>query len=167
MAESVSSERPASPEAQVPQDANAYSSNADAITSEAAVSNAEHVTAPSVMDAGLLAAFEGLPQNLRDSMDRFAEASETGSRFKLPAFLKAKQRKAVHLWAEARGLGHRSFGWANRRRLHITVAGTRSDGTAQAAEAQQEEAFDWAAWANSDQEENEGGNEEWSDQEEW
>jgi len=80
--------------------------------------------------------------------------------------LKAKQRKAVHLWAEARGLGHRSFGWASRRRLHLSIDGTRIQATAQQQEEQQEE-FDWAAWEENDDEVNEWGSDEGSDQEGW
>jgi hypothetical protein len=138
---------------------------------EVQVANEPVTPAPVVMDAGLLAAFDALPENLRESMQRFVEACEAGSRLKLPAFLKAKQRKAVHLWAEAQGLGHRSLGWASRRRLHLSVAGTRSNAGAQEAGMQREEAFDWAAWADSDQEENdifnEQASEEGSDREEW
>jgi hypothetical protein len=126
----------------------------------------EPATQAPVMDAGLLAAFEGLPENLRENMRRFVEASEAGSRLKLPPFLRAKQRKAVHLWAEAQGVVHRSFGWASRRRLHLSVAGSRSEATAQETGAQNEDAFDWNAWADTDQE-NEWGNEEGSDQDEW
>merc|ERR1711881_569566 len=114
------------------------------------------------MDAGLLSAFEGLPENLRQSMVGFVEAAEPGSRLKLPTFLRPKQRKAVHLWAEARSLGHRSFGWASRRRLHLSFAGARIDGSVHGAEGQQEEEeeFDWAAWEENDEEANEENDEE-------
>merc|ERR1711937_750835 len=132
---------------------------------EAAQAPALALAPAPVMDAGLIRAFDGLPEDLRQSMERFAEMSEAGSRLKLPPFVTPKQRKAVHLWAEARALGHRSFGWASRRRLHLSKAGTRDTDTAHEAGAQPEEAFDWSAWAESDQGEDDWANDQDSDDE--
>merc|ERR1712070_521537 len=59
-------------------------------------------SAPVVMDDDLIATFNGISEELRQSMERFVETWEPGSRLKLPAYLRAKQRKALHLWAEQR-----------------------------------------------------------------
>jgi hypothetical protein len=110
------------------------------------------VPAPATMDDDLLATFNGLSEELKRSMERFIETWESGSRLKLPSYMKAKQRKALHLWAEQRGLEHRSFGWASRRRLHLTVPGDRAEIAApQAEDAGQQEEFDWDAWASNDE----------------
>jgi len=78
------------------------------------------------MDEGLREALDGLDAELRRRMDVFAADRRPGSRMKLPTSVSAKQRKAVHLWAEAAGLEHRSFGYRGRRRLHLSIAGTAS-----------------------------------------
>jgi len=75
------------------------------------------------MDEGLQAAFDDLDAELRRRMDMFATDSRPGSRMKLPVSVSAKQRKAVHLWAETVGLQHKSFGYRGRRRLHLSVDG--------------------------------------------
>merc|ERR1719217_2068339 len=87
-------------------------------------------------------------------MERFVETWEAGSRFKLPPSVTAKQRKAVHLWAEERGLEHRSFGWSSRRRLHLSIPGVRNGAVAGSGEvpADQDAEFDWNAWADNDDE---------------
>merc|ERR1711977_668058 len=114
------------------------------------------------MDDDLIATFNGISEECRQNMERFTETREPGSRLKLPAYLKAKQRKAVHLWAEQRGLEHRSFGWASRRRLHLTVPGVRAEVVPQQAEdAGHEEEFDWNAWASNDEAQNESDDENW------
>lgn len=117
------------------------------------------------MDADLLASFNSISEELRRNMERFIETWEAGSRLKLPPYLSTKQRKALHLWAEQNGLEHRSFGWARRRRLHLSVSGVRSDSAAQQASenpAQQPEEFDWDAWMdNEDQEDASDSGTEW------
>jgi len=70
------------------------------------------------MDEGLQTAFDGLPADLRGRMQAFA-ADPHGRKVKLPVNLRAKQRKAIHLWAEMQGLGHQSFGYRGKRRLHL------------------------------------------------
>lgn len=100
------------------------------------------------MDDGLEEALDSLPQELRTRMDTFSEMRRPGSRVKLPLDLRAKQRKAVHLWAEMQGLEHRSFGYRGRRRLHLSFP--------PAAEGEQEEDdFDAEAWQNGDEEDDE------------
>lgn len=76
------------------------------------------------MDEGLQAALDSLPTELRRRMDAFAQEAISGHRVKLPWTLKAKQRKALHLWAEMHGLEHKSFGYRGKRRLHLIVPGT-------------------------------------------
>jgi len=99
------------------------------------------------MDTGLQAALDGLAADLLRRMEAFADDRVAGLRVKLPLNLKAKQRKAVHLWAEMHGLEHKSFGYRGRRRLHLTVPGTRC------AENDSAEAdFDWAAWEGEEEE---------------
>jgi len=110
------------------------------------------------MDAGLLAAFEALPQDVRGQMDAFVAAGAPGSRLKLQASLSAKQRKAVHLWAEERGVQHRSFGYRGRRRLHLSVPGPVAEEEGQAAGPLDAE-LDSTAWGQ--QEEPEEWGEEW------
>mmetsp|Transcript_145095 Transcript_145095/g.404247 ORF Transcript_145095/g.404247 Transcript_145095/m.404247 type:complete len:1306 (-) Transcript_145095:182-4099(-) len=97
--------------------------------------------ARAAMDAGLQAALDGLSAELRRHMDTFLENQRPGSKMKLPLGLKAKQRKAVHLWAEMQGLEHRSFGYRGRRRLHLSVSGSREDA---------EGAIDYADWSEGD-----------------
>lgn len=129
---------------------------ADPIRAPPGLDHQDHRHAPSpeaAMDEGLRTAFAGLSADLRENMERFAEDKQVGSRLKLPPTVRPKQRKAVHLWAEAHGLEHRSFGWSNRRRLHLAVPGTRP-GAAPAEHgdrpADGEEAFDWAAWQSEE-----------------
>eukprot|EP00746_Dinoflagellata_sp_MGD_P163177 gnl/MRDRNA2_/MRDRNA2_91080_c0_seq1.p1 gnl/MRDRNA2_/MRDRNA2_91080_c0~~gnl/MRDRNA2_/MRDRNA2_91080_c0_seq1.p1 ORF type:complete len:1351 (-),score=292.33 gnl/MRDRNA2_/MRDRNA2_91080_c0_seq1:286-4338(-) len=113
---------------------------------------------PVAMDDDLVATFNGISEEWRRSMERFTETWEPGSRLKLPSYFKAKQRKALHLWAEQRGLEHRSFGWAARRRLHLTVPGVRAEEVApQAEDAREQEEFDWDAWASNDEAEDSQG----------
>mmetsp|Transcript_80865 Transcript_80865/g.143201 ORF Transcript_80865/g.143201 Transcript_80865/m.143201 type:complete len:1486 (+) Transcript_80865:71-4528(+) len=89
------------------------------IAFRASVEGAEAASA--AMDAGLQAAFDGLPADLRRRMSAFVADRAGGRKVKLPWTLKAKQRKALHLWAEMQGLEHRSFGYRGKRRLHLTV----------------------------------------------
>jgi len=105
--------------------------------------------AQAAMDTGLEEALDSLPQELRTRMDTFAEMRRPGSRVKLPLDLRAKQRKAVHLWAETHGLEHRSFGYRGRRRLHLSFP------AAEGEQAQEEEDFDADAWQNGDEEDDE------------
>merc|ERR1711974_418352 len=84
------------------------------------------------MDDGLQAVFDGLPRDLRRRMTAFA-ADQGGRKVKLPVNLRAKQRKAIHLWAEMHRLGHQSFGYRGKRRLHL-VAGDGADGGDHAVE---------------------------------
>jgi len=99
------------------------------------------------MDSGLQTALEGLPADLRRRMEGFAVDRVAGRRVKLPWQLKAKQRKAVHLWAEMHGLEHKSFGYRGRRRLHLTVPGSHG-----AEDDSAEADFDWAAWEGEEEE---------------
>merc|ERR1712151_229836 len=80
--------------------------------------------ARAAMDVGLQATLDELPADLRRRMDAFISDRVSGRRVKLPWTLKAKQRKAVHVWAEMHGLEHRSFGYRGKRRLHLIVPGT-------------------------------------------
>lgn len=132
--------------------ASAANTSAEAVVALAGgdgppVVNDPPARAAEAMDEELQAVLEGLAADLRCRMESFAAERQAGSRLKLPPGLRPKQRKAVHLWAEAQGLHHRSFGWANRRRLHLTISGDRSE-----REVQQEEEFDWAAWAEPEEE---------------
>jgi len=101
-----------------------------------------------VMDEGLQAALDSLDADVRRRMDTFAADKRPGSRMKLPVSLRAKQRKAAHVWAEGQGLEHKSFGYRGRRRLHLSVAG---DAEAAAIFGGDEE-FDWDAWASNHEE---------------
>lgn len=121
---------------------------------EAAVEMQAHVPAiPAVptLDEGLQAAFDSLAADLRDRVVAFAQEHRAGSRLKLPTGLTARQRKALHLWAEANGLHHKSFGWAKKRRLHLAVGGDMEAGDAgKPGEAEREEEFNWGAWAEEE-----------------
>jgi len=79
------------------------------------------VEATNAMDAGLQTTLDELPVELRRRMDALTTNRVGARRVKLPWTLKAKQRKAVHLWAEMHGLEHRSFGYRGKRRLHLIV----------------------------------------------
>merc|ERR1740138_105944 len=81
------------------------------------------------MDTGLQQALDGLPEEVRKSMDRFATSQAPNSRMKLPLSLSAKDRKAVHLWAEMNRVEHLSFGYRGRRRLHLSVGEVPADST--------------------------------------
>ncbi|CAK0817473.1 unnamed protein product [Prorocentrum cordatum] len=102
--------------------------------------------ARAAMDPGLQAALDGLEHGLRERLRAFAERASPGQRVKLPLELRAVQRKAVHLWAEAHGLGHRSFGYRGRRRLHLTAPGSAEAGGDSGAAGAAAEEFDWDAW---------------------
>jgi len=80
------------------------------------------------MDSGLQSTLDALPVDLRGRMNSFAADQVSGRRVKLPLNLKAKQRKAIHLWAEMQGLEHQSFGYRGGRRLHLIVPGDRAEG---------------------------------------
>jgi len=80
------------------------------------------------MDSGLQSTLDALPVDLMGRMNSFAADQVSGRRVKLPLNLKAKQRKAIHLWAEMQGLEHQSFGYRGGRRLHLIVPGDRAEG---------------------------------------
>jgi hypothetical protein len=73
------------------------------------------------MDAGLQQAFDGLSEDVRKGIESFAANQRQNSRMKLPLDLTAKERKALHLWAEMNRVEHQSFGYRGRRRLHLSV----------------------------------------------
>jgi len=102
--------------------------------------------ARAAMDPGLQAALDGLDRGLWRRLEVFAEQARPGQRVKLPLELRGMQRKAVHLWAETRGLGHRSFGYRGRRRLHLTAPGPVETGGADGAAGAGAAEFDWEAW---------------------
>lgn len=87
--------------------------------------------AEAAMDDGLKATLASLPPDLRQRMETFASEATSGSRVKMPWTLKAKQRKALHLWAEMHGLEHQSFGYRGKRRLHLIVPGACNGDTAE------------------------------------
>jgi hypothetical protein len=84
---------------------------------------ARAATAQRKNDEGLQAAFDDIPSETRNTMARFAANQNAGQRMKLPLTLSAKQRKAVHLWAEMNRCEHQSFGYRGRRRLHLSIGG--------------------------------------------
>eukprot|EP00928_Gymnodinium_smaydae_P023567 TRINITY_DN19400_c0_g1_i2.p1 TRINITY_DN19400_c0_g1~~TRINITY_DN19400_c0_g1_i2.p1 ORF type:complete len:802 (+),score=110.22 TRINITY_DN19400_c0_g1_i2:216-2621(+) len=94
------------------------------------------------LDAGLQSAFNGLPAELRRRLDSFA-AGLGSERVKLPTTLRAKQRKAVHVWATIHGLESKSFGNRQGRRLNLWR---------KASEVRGEEAEDWNDEDFSDEE---------------
>jgi len=75
--------------------------------------------ARAAMDVGLQTALDELPAELRRRLDALIADHASARRVKLPWTLKAKQRKAIHVWAEMHGLEHRSFGYRGKRRLHL------------------------------------------------
>eukprot|EP00405_Crypthecodinium_cohnii_P008665 CAMPEP_0206427416 /NCGR_PEP_ID=MMETSP0324_2-20121206/5023_1 /ASSEMBLY_ACC=CAM_ASM_000836 /TAXON_ID=2866 /ORGANISM="Crypthecodinium cohnii, Strain Seligo" /LENGTH=1420 /DNA_ID=CAMNT_0053892683 /DNA_START=234 /DNA_END=4496 /DNA_ORIENTATION=+ len=132
--------------------------------------------AEAAMDDDLMRTYQALDTDLKRRLTGFAELQRNGMRLKLPLALRAKQRKALHLWAEQQGLFHRSFGYRGRRRLHVSTfsleggaaaaravvvaAGTGAGAPGLAAggppQVQQEEEFDWGAWqSDAEQEEDE------------
>lgn len=95
---------------------------------------ARAVAAREKMDAGLQAAFDDIPQETRRSMEQFADNHRAGAKLKLPHTLSAKQRKAVHLWAEMQRCEHLSFGYRGRRRLWLSIGDITADEAAPAGE---------------------------------
>jgi hypothetical protein len=73
------------------------------------------------MDRGLQTAFDEISPEIRRSMDQFSVNQRAGAKLKLSSNLSAKQRKAVHLWAEMNRCEHLSFGYRGRRRLWLSV----------------------------------------------
>jgi len=80
------------------------------------------------MDAGLEAALANVPEEDRRRMERFAADQRANSRMKLPLALSAKERKAIHLWADMNRVQHRSFGYRGRRRLWLFVGDAPAGG---------------------------------------
>lgn len=111
--------------------------------------------AEAAMDADLQETLDKVDQEVRRRVTAFAELRNAGSRMKLPLDLRAKQRKALHLWAETQGLGHRSFGYRGRRRLHLFVQGPAPEApgaAGQAPAAPEDDAdFDFTAWQSDDE----------------
>lgn len=98
--------------------------------------------ARAAMDEGLQTALDSISGEVRQRMDAFASDAVPGNRLKLPLNLTAKQRKAIHLWAEMEGLSHKSFGYRGRRRLHLSATMIRhrtDDADAWASDEEQDE----------------------------
>jgi len=73
------------------------------------------------LDKELQQQLEALPADLWARMEAFADARPREGRLRLPAGLSPLQRKAVHMWADARGLRSKSFGMGRRRRLRLAA----------------------------------------------
>jgi len=82
------------------------------------------------LDDELQRQLEELPTDLWAKMEAFAIAKPLRGRLRLPAGLSPLQRKAVHMWATARGLGSKSFGIGRRRRLRLAVPEAFGEGGA-------------------------------------
>lgn len=72
------------------------------------------------VDEGLQMCLERLPRELWWSMEGFVAARKVGE-LKLPTSLSRLERKAVHMWAEARHLWHKSHGLGSHRYLILKI----------------------------------------------
>merc|ERR1712080_15918 len=93
----------------------------------------------------------------------FAAEKRAGRRVKLPLPLSAKQRKAIHLWAEMNDLEHKSFGYRGRRRLHLMVKAGQEEDIMDGEGVDEAEEFDFAAWAENDEEDEDNFDEDEGD----
>jgi len=80
-------------------------------------------TTLAALDPGLLVQLDRLTPYTRQKLEAFAAAKVPGSKIRLLPKYNRLQRKAMHEWADARGVGHKSTGQGSKRCLNLFFEG--------------------------------------------